>query len=346
MTSRERVLKAISFKKIDYIPVFTNHRGMGPRLIGRAFNRDLFLDGDALAKAELAAWEEIQPDAFCIGGSTAMQTALGCILQWPGDDHPQFGEATIKTREDLEKLEIPAPGDHPYMAALLEEIRLLRKWVGESTIYSIAWHGIFNNASRMLGIEKLMAIMSKDHEFLEALCTKIVDAQLVYAKAMKEAGADIMEIGDAMCGPSIISPKMFRELAVPHIRRQMQGFKDLGLIAQFHACGGEYPIIDQMQDTEADILWFSELVDIDVAQKIFYRRFAVAGGVDPANTLYLGTPDSIDQEIKELISKLKHRSGIIIQPGCGLGTNIPMENLKAMAQAVRKYSDLAGQRKI
>jgi uroporphyrinogen-III decarboxylase len=106
----------------------------------------------------------------------------------------------------------------------------------------------------------------------------------------------------------------------------------------YHPCGGEYPIIDQVGQTGADVLYFSELVDLDVAQKIFFRRFAVAGGVDTVNTLYLGDVKTVDRELQKTIGKFKHKTGVILQPGCGLSPNIPVENLQSMVKAARKYS--------
>lgn len=344
MTSKERIQNALKFKPVDYIPVSTDKEPMGAALIGVKYNRDYYLRPEIMAKAQMAIWEKVRDDAVNLRATPALQEGLGCILLWPENDHIQFGKAIIKTREDAEKLEIPDPNKSELMAALLEAVRILRKWAGNEIFVEVGSHGIFNTASRLMGVEKMIESTIRDRELLDIVCNKIVDADIRLAGALKEAGADLRGAGDAMCSPAVLSPKMFASIAVPHIRRQMKGYRDAGLIAQYHPCGGEYPIIDQMKDLGADTVSFSELVDLDVAQKIFYRRIAVGGGIDPINTLYLGTPESVDSDTKEVIGKLKHKSGVIIRPGCGLSTNIPVKNLAALTRAVRKYSELAGQK--
>ncbi|ADY56822.1 Uroporphyrinogen decarboxylase (URO-D) [Syntrophobotulus glycolicus DSM 8271] len=345
MTSRERVFNAYKFKPVDYIPVFANDAASGPRLIGRDFDEDILNDPEALAKAELAVWEVVRADCFNIRTAYAVQKSLGCKLYFPHDDHHQFGEAAIFTKEQAEAIKIPDPETEPHLKVVLDQIRLMRKEAGDEVVYHVTSHGVFNTVSRLLGVEKMMNVLATDRDFFDVIGNKVTDTIIWMAQAVKRAGGDIFELADGMCSPSVLSPKMFTDIVIPHQGRLLRGIHDAGLIAQFHPCGGEYPIIDQMKDTGADSFWFSELVDIAVAQKIFYRRFPVAGGVDPANTLFLGTPETVDRDIKAMIERLKHKSGVIIQPGCGLAPNIPVENLKAMVDAVRKYSHLAGRKK-
>ncbi|MBE6015320.1 MAG: hypothetical protein E7241_08180 [Lachnospiraceae bacterium] len=342
MTSRERIINAMKFKKVDYIPVMCKKRAIAPQTIGRKYDREFQLDPEAMAKSAIEAWKIVGDDAFCLGSGPALQMGLGCDLNWPEDDHPSFKSAVITSREEAEKLEVPDPFKNEYMDAFIEAVRLLKEWAGDEVPIKIASYGIFNLLSRLLGVERMMSWILKDRETIELLCDKINETMLRFAKEMRNVGADIYEIGDAMSGPAVISTKVFKELSVPYHRAQIRGFREMGLISMLHVCGGEYPVIDQLQFTEADFLWFSELVDLSVAQKIFYKRFAVCGGVNPVDTLFLGSPEKIDEDIKNIIVTLKHKSGVILMPGCGLSTNIPIENLKAMADATKRHSELAG----
>ena len=346
MTSKERIKKALKFKKVDYIPVFTNKRAMGPALIGRKVDRELYRDAEALAKSALAIWEEVQDDAYLLGGTSSVQLGLGCKLKWPGNDHPCFGEATVTTREDAEKLEVPDPHKNEFMSAMIEAVSIVKKQGNPDVPIRISWHGVFNNLSRLLGVERMMNWLITDMDSVHILCKKIVETQIAYGKALKEAGLDILEIGDAMSGPGVVSPKITFEVGNKYHHDEVAALKEAGLITMFHQCGGEYPIIDHIRDVDADVFWFSELVDISVAQKIFYKRYAVSGGMDPTNILYLETPEGVDAEVKRIFSGLKHRSGVILQPGCGLSSNIPVKNLKAMTEAARRYSELAGVKKV
>ncbi|MDR3165901.1 MAG: uroporphyrinogen decarboxylase family protein [Synergistaceae bacterium] len=343
MLSKDRVFAAARWKKVDYIPVFANKSPMGPALIGRKLNRDYFLSPDSMVKAELALFDLVDDDVICLNLAPATQDVLGARLYWPENDHPQFETPVIFDLDDVDKLEerldISRVLSNDFIQALIDTTRSVKRHIGERVALEVNSYGVFNFASRLLGIERLMSATIREKELVHRLCGKIAGLQVALAAHFADAGADILSIGDGMSSPSCISPKIYGELALPYLTKTIQGFKKTGALTLYHPCGGEYPIIDQVGQTGADILYFSELVDLDVAQKIFVRRHAVAGGVDPANTLFLGDVQTVDQRLKETIGKLKHKTGVIIQPGCGLSPNIPIENLRAMVRATRKYSE-------
>ncbi len=340
MTSRERVLNAIRFKPVDYIPVNAKKEAMAPSVVGRKLNRDYFLDGPGAAEAEIALMEIVDDD-FCVTTSS-VSVALGTDVEWPENDYPQRKAGVIKTMEDVEAMGEFDPWKNEFTAASLETARILKQKLGDEKVIETVVSGVFNTASGLAGIEHFMQSLITDKPFVKALCDKVVDGMIAYAKAFKEVGGDIFFSPDASSSPSCISPKLYAEQALPHHIRWAREVKKLGLISCYHPCGGEYPIIDMMKDIDTDILWFSDMVDLSVAQQIFYRRKAVAGDVSGPDVLFLGNPSSIDEYIKNKCASLKHKSGAMIHPGCGLSPNIPIENLKAMVDATRKYSELAG----
>lgn len=342
MISKERVMAAVRWKDVDCIPVFANKSPLGPALIGKKLNRDFFLSADSMTRSELALFEIIDDDVICLNLAPAIQDVLGARLYWPENDHPQFEAPTIFSIDDVQRLEerlgLADVLENDFIRALLDTTRSVKRQIGESVTLEVNSYGVFNFAARLLGIDRLMSATIRDKNLVRRICGTIASLQTALAAPFVKAGADLLSIGDGMSSPSCISPKIYGELALPYLTRTIQGFKSTGALTLYHPCGGEYPIIDQVGQTGADILYFSELVDIDVAQKIFVRRFAVAGGVDPANTLYLGDVRTVNLRLKETIGKLKHKTGVIIQPGCGLSPNIPIENLKEMVRATRVYS--------
>ncbi|MDR0611591.1 MAG: uroporphyrinogen decarboxylase family protein [Planctomycetaceae bacterium] len=340
MTSKERVWAAVHWKPVDYIPVFGNKSPLGPALIGRKLNRDYFLDAEAMTQSELAMYEAVDDDVICLNLAPATQDVLGARLNWPENDHPQFGVPTVFSIEEVDKLDFSDALKNEFVQALLTTVRQIKKAIGERVTLEVNSYGVFNLAARLLGLEVLLGSTRKNKPLVHRICDRIADLQIQLAQHFVDAGADLLSIGDGTSSPSCISPAIYAELALPYLTKTIQGFKQTGAMTLYHPCGGEYPIIDLVGKTGADILYFSELVDLDVAQKIFVKRFAVAGGVDPADTLYLGDVNTVDARLKETIGKLKYKTGVIIQPGCGLSPNIRIENLKAMVAATRKYSCL------
>lgn len=340
MNSKERVLKAIKFKPTDFIPVNTKKDAMAPAVVGYKLDRDYLTSPEKMVKAELALMEIVDDD-FCVF-TGLLGEGMGMDVEWKENDYPQKGKSVIHTMEDIEKLPVPDPWNNEFITPVLEGVKLLKKQIGDEKMIEVWVSGVFNIATKLAGIEKYMQALVVDKEFVHKLNQKVVDSMIAYAKALKEAGCDVFFSPDACSSPACISPKLFTEMALPYHIQWVKGAKEAGLITCYHPCGGEYPIIDQMAPINADIFWFSDLVDIRVSQQIFYKRFAVGGDVNGPDLLCYGTPKIIDEYLKERISGLKHKSGVIIHPGCGLSPNIPLENLKAMVDATRKYSELAG----
>lgn len=337
MTSKERVTAAISWQKVDRFPVFAGAGGLGAQLIGRQYNRDFVADGAAMGEAALAAWSTFQDDFVQVYATPALLEAFGASLIWPQNDYPQFKEPVIATPTDVDRLELPDPRRDKYMLAVQEAIRIAKKQAGDQILVATIFYGVFNVAARLLGSDKLLISTIRDPDLVHRLCRKIVEGEIRYAEALAEAGAGLIGIGDAMSSPACISPQIYRSLALPYLTEVVQGIRCTGAYAMYHPCGGEYPIIDQVGDTGADLLYFSELVDLGVAQQIFVKRAAVVGGVDPAGVLFQQTPQEIEEHVRQLIAGLRLKTGAIIAPGCSLSPNMPLESIKAMVATVKKY---------
>ena len=337
MTSKERVLAALKWEEIDRIPVFSGKSSVASKLLNVKFNKEFLTDGETIARAELAAWDAIKDDSVGVYANLALLEALGADSVWPDNDYPMFRKPVIASHEDADRLEVPDPKTNKYMLEIQKAVRILKKKAGDEVIVSATLHGIFNLSARLLGTETLLTSLSRDPVLVHKVFEKILEAQIKYGEALAEAGVDLLHIGDATSSPACISPKTYEKFALPYHTKVLQAFKRAGAIASYHPCGGEYPIIDQIGRTGADLLHFSELVDLTVAQKIFVGRIAVGGTVDPSKVLFLGTPQGVEEHVKGIIERLPFKTGTILAPGCGISPNFPVDNIKALVDAARKH---------
>ena len=62
------------------------------------------------------------------------------------------------------------------------------------------------------------------------------------------------------------------------------------------------------------------------------------GGI-PVSLLVSGTPRKIEEYVKKLLEEVKPGGGIILAPdiGAGIPRETPVENIKALINAVEKY---------
>jgi uroporphyrinogen decarboxylase len=337
LSSKERVLAAIAWDDVDRIPVFASPGGVAAQLIGRKVNREFALDGEALANAQLAAWEQLGDDLISVHGYGSLVEAFGAKSVWPENDYPMFAGPIVVTHDDADALVVPDPYRDPFQIEVLRALQIVKSKVGDRVLVGGFVNGIFNLAGRLLGTESLMANLTRDPELVHKVCRKIVAAQVRYGETLVEAGAELIHIPDATSSPACISPRTYEQFALPYLTEAIQGFKRAGAIVSYHPCGGEYPILDLIGRTGADILHFSELVDLAVVQKVYVGRHAVAGTVDPASVLFLGSRADVDRHVADIVGRLQFQTGAIIQPGCGLSPNFPFQNIAAMVEAAHTH---------
>ncbi|MDR1321688.1 MAG: uroporphyrinogen decarboxylase family protein [Gracilibacteraceae bacterium] len=336
MTCKERVLAAVKYDDVDRLPVFRGYF-TPTKLVNRKLNYSYWTDGEAIADSCWQAWKYFDDDIILTLDGGFMTEEFGAKFKWPEDDYPQNNTILVKSHADADALPDPDPYKDPVFLAIMKATQILRKKAGDEVLVGGFINGTFNYVASLMGAENLMMFLATDPELIHKVCKKVAAAQVRYAKAYGEAGIELIFMPDACSAPACISPKTYGKMALPYLKQAVKGFQDAGALAMYHPCGGEYPIIDQIGQTKADIYYFSELVDLDAAQKIFVDRAAVAGTVNGSKELFLGTTEEVDLHVKGIIDKLKYRTGAIILPGCGLSPNCKYENVKAMIDAVKKY---------
>ena len=78
-------------------------------------------------------------------------------------------------------------------------------------------------------------------------------------------------------------------------------------------------------------------IDMVKAQHDSAKRCALFGCLSPATVLAVKSADEVYELSRALISEMKPFGGFILAPGCDLAPNIPLENLQAMAKAVKTW---------
>lgn len=118
--------------------------------------------------------------------------------------------------DDLKKLVRSTPETGRRMSDRLEAIRRFREQAG-GEIPVMGWvEGALAEACDLRGMSQVMLDLFDRPEWLTELLEVCTEVAIAFARAQVEAGADIIGLGDAVC--SQISPKMYRQFALPALR--------------------------------------------------------------------------------------------------------------------------------
>jgi uroporphyrinogen decarboxylase len=246
----------------------------------------------------------------------------------------------IQSEDDLEKLVLPNPEkDELYRGA---EAFLRER--GQFAACATTRLGIASTMYSM-GMENFFHQVCENPPFVVEVLKRYTDWERVVLKRACEMGFDFLWICDDIAfktGP-MISPKMYRELFLPHLRRTAEVISVPWL---YHSDGNILPLMEDWLSLGQSAINPIEpqAMDINYVKKTYGHRVCIVGNID-VDTLASGTPEEVDAEVRERIRDLAPGGGYILSSGNSIPNYVKPENLLAMSQALRtygKYPNLTG----
>ena len=178
--------------------------------------------------------------------------------------------------------------------------------------------------------EKILASMDKVDGYMR-------DQIIAAAKA---SGHPIVMITTHWHADAFMSPKQFETFYWPPIRKHMMAFIDAGLIPMVlweHDCTRRMETIADVPAGKC-IYWFERTENILRAHEIMGDKVALRGGID-ASTMVTGRPEDVDSAVKSIVEKVWAKGGkLMLDCGIGIPDETPVENVRAMFGAARKYA--------
>jgi len=333
MTSRERVLTALSRRQPDRVPYceLGVDRSLAQRLMGWG------------APASQAS--NLEANAYTVEEAKALAAFLkldnlSYVLRAPVYAHKEagqdgrlfYGDGLIRTEADLDRLQLPDPTDD----ALYAGAATFLEQTGEYSAWFVTRIGIFPTMLS-LGTENFCLALYDNRPFVEAVLDRYVDWIVVVAERVCRMGFDVFASTDDMAFNTdpFFSPAVFRDLVLPRYRRVAE---QITLPWFIHSDGNILPFVDDLLSVGVIGLHPNEkgAVDIREVKRTYGDRACVLGNVD-LNLLGMGSPDAVDREVHDLIRDVGPGGGYIVTSGNSLAAYVKPENCIALSNAVQRY---------
>jgi uroporphyrinogen-III decarboxylase len=334
MNSMERVRRRWQGETVDRGPNFDIFMTYAAHFIGQPL-RSYYLDHRVLVSANLAVREAFDIDLLQAISDPYRETHdLGAGIEFPEDGLPLCRQPLLAGGIELARLRRLAPGGGKRMGDRLEAIRLFKEKAG-GEVPVMGWvEGALAQAADLRGVSQLLTDLVDQPEQLEELLERCVEVEIEFARAQVAAGADLIGLGDAVA--SQISPRMYRQYALPYEQRIFSAVHALGAQTRLHICGNTSRFLADMAQSGAEMIDVDWMVDYGKAAAIFSEKgIAICGNFDPVSVMLQGTPEDVYQATRACLQAGGARS--FSAAGCEIPDGTPVENLLAQQKAIREF---------
>lgn len=251
-----------------------------------------------------------------------------------GEDGMIFpGEGYITSMDAFKKIfHLPDPDDE----SLYEPIRTYVKGKEEFPVIFSTRLG-FLSAFMSIGFETFMSALFENHELIDAVMSAYVDWSAKVIRRVIDMGVDCIKTTDDFAfntGP-FMSPKMFRQWVTPY---HQLAYKEINVPWILHTDGKVDVLLDDIFDMGFDALHPIDpnCYDIREFKRKHGHRTVIIGNVD-LNNLGMGTPESVEEETRNLIRDLGPGFRWCISASNSVPDYVKPENLLSMARTIKRY---------
>ena len=189
-----------------------------------------------------------------------------------------------------------------------------------------------------MGIDVLSYMLYDDPGLVNEIHSRFSDWSARVVRHLNDLDFDFFWVADDVAGNNgpFMSPKVFRELFLPHMKRVAQEIKKPWI---YHSDGNLFPLLPDPLTLGMNAIHQIQpsAMDIERVKREYGDRVGITGNIDLDYTLTRGTPEEVDAEVKRRISTVAPGGGYMVSSANSLADYCKVENVLAMAEAIRKY---------
>jgi uroporphyrinogen decarboxylase len=344
LTSIERVVLALQYKKPDRVPAAPLVCGASCRVLGYTYDR-WSQDPKIAVRSLLAAQELIGFDGFLTLVDLSVEAEdFGQEVLFPefSTALPNFDNPFIKTADEYSKVKAVDPTKSRRMSTVIEIVRGLVEAKGTEVPTMGFIYGPLGVLSQIRGHAELFKdIIRHPDRVLEAVDT-INGTLIEYAKAQIKAGAHAIVLDPLYSSASILKKETWVKFEAEIFKSVAIAIQEAGVPVIVHNCGGgvyfdavieqlkpiaishAYPAHGSANWQEHADNWAKKIVSIGVA--------------DPAKVGHEYTQQQVLEDSRQQIETFKlAEGGFILSSGCEFPPNGNLLSAKTMVDAAKLY---------
>ena len=249
------------------------------------------------------------------------------------------------------------PWPDPFPPGTAEETEKQARWMFENTDLALIGRfggTIIEQAVDLMGFENWLMTTALNSEFAGALLDRLTEFAIQgdriglqaagkYIQILKVSGDDL-----GMQTRTLYSPRTFRALLMPRLRRRWQAARDYineflnpSIPLMFHTDGAVRPFIPDM--LEAGVAVLNPIqpncagMELEGLKRDFGDKLVFHGAIDVQSVLPFGTPQQVRDAVRHAIQSLAKGGGYILSPSHYVQSDTSPENIIAMTEAAHEF---------
>ena len=210
----------------------------------------------------------------------------------------KYLSATDRTLTGMVFPDIHSAGRMPFH---LEAIRRVKEKLGTSTCVASRVAAPFSSVGLLLGTDSLLFNVADNPEFVKEAMNKITDFIITWGLAERQAGADILWVGDCLASGQFISPDSYAEMSLPYTEKVVRELKKSGVFLIYHTSEKSIEHIKLQCELSVDAVNLGEGVEITEIKKMTGNKKCMMGNFDPLDILRDATPEVIRKETTSMV---------------------------------------------
>lgn len=338
MTPKERDEAISQNKPYDRIQCALFMGEHAAKLIGAKVS-ELHQNVDKMLESQIAIRNVYESETVGAGpGLQGIAEALGSKVEFPDHSTPYISDFAIKEYSDIDRLEVVDPVRAGRLPLHLEGLKRIKEALGHEVNVSTWIAGPFTTAANLRGTDVFLKDIYRSPEFAHKILRLTTDSTIAYVKEAAKLGV-YFSIADPTASGTLIRETHFENFAFPYLKELIESIVTYsGSAPSLHICGNSTKIWKFMANTGASALSLDDVIDLEAAKQTVGDKVKLIGNIRPTATMYLGTPQDVDRNARECLSKAYNNpKGYVLGLGCGLPNDTRPENIHALTNAARKY---------
>lgn len=323
MTRKERVIKAIHHQETDIIPYTVDIYDDVREKLKNHYNDPDFeqkLGGHLVFACaggfpvEGWAGQNIWRDNFGVRWDKTWDKGVGIVME------------NIVDEDNLDGFPFPDASD-PKLYDYVSQVTVHNQ---DQFIIASVPMSYFERAWSLCGMENVLADMIGNEAFIFKLLNRILEYNLTLIGRYLEYEIDCVHINDDYGQQTglIMGPSLWRKFFKPGLKMMASKIKSKGKYVYLHSCGNIAEIIPDLIEIGVDIInpLQPEVMDVFWLKNEYGKDITFHGGISEQKTLNFGTPDDVENEMRDKMACLGKGGGYILAPSQGMTASVPVDN--------------------